>query len=131
MLVVDASCLFEVVADTPRADVIRHRLAADTEHAAPEVIDVEVLGVVRAQYLKGALDETAAGQAVADLHDWPGERFAHRWMLDRVWQLRATVRGWDAFYVALAEAMNATLLTMDARLARAPGPLCRIEVVEQ
>ncbi|BBX49596.1 hypothetical protein GCM10009645_00290 [Mycolicibacterium poriferae] len=129
MLVVDASCLFEVVADTPRSRTIAERLASDTDHAAPEVIDVEVLGVIRAQYLRGALDETAAGQAVTDLRDWPGERFAHRWMLDRVWQLRASVRGWDAFYVTLAEAMDATLVTMDTRLARAPGPQCRIEVL--
>jgi len=129
MLVVDASCLFEVVADTPRSRTIAERLASDTDHAAPEVIDVEVLGVIRAQYLRGALDETAAGQAVTDLRDWPGERFAHRWMLDRVRQLRASVRGWDAFYVTLAEAMDATLVTMDTRLARAPGPQCRIEVL--
>lgn len=129
MLVVDASCLFEVLADTPRAPSVAARLAADPDHAAPEVIDVEVLGVIRAQYLKGALDETAAGQAVADLRDWPGERFSHRWMLDRVWQLRASVRGWDAFYVTLAEAMEAPLLTMDGRLARAHGPKCRIEVI--
>jgi predicted nucleic acid-binding protein len=129
MLVVDASCLFEVVADTPRSPEVAARLAADTDQVAPEVIDIEVLGVIRAQYLRGALDETAAGQAVADLRDWPGERFNHRWMLDRVWQLRASVRGWDAFYVTLAEAMDATLLTMDSRLARAHGPLCRIEVV--
>ena len=129
MLVVDASCLFEVVADTPRSRTIAERLASDTDHAAPEGIDVEVLGVIRAQYLRGALDETAAGQAVTDLRDWPGERFAHRWMLDRVWQLRASVRGWDAFYVTLAEAMDATLVTMDTRLARAPGPQCRIEVL--
>lgn len=51
-------------------------------------------------------------------------------MLDRVWQLRDTVRGWDAFYVVLAEAMNATLLTMDSRLTRASGPRCRIETIE-
>ncbi|MBX7433982.1 type II toxin-antitoxin system VapC family toxin [Mycobacterium sp. Y57] len=130
MLVVDASCLFEVVADTARAGRVAARLAADADQVAPEVIDVEVLGVIRAQYLGGALDRTAAGQAVADLRDWPGERFAHRWMLDRVWELRASVRGWDAFYVTLAEAMDATLLTMDSRLARARGPRCRIEVVE-
>lgn len=130
MLVVDASCLFEVVADTPRSPQVAARLAADNDQVAPEVIDVEVLGVIRAQYLRGALDETAAAQAVADLRDWPGERFAHRWMLDRVWQLRASVRGWDAFYVTLAEAMDATLLTMDGRLARAHGPQCRIEVID-
>jgi predicted nucleic acid-binding protein len=89
MLVVDASCLFEVVADTPRAGAIAARLAADVDQAAPHVIDVEVIGVIRAQYLKGRLDGTAAGQAVADLRDWPGERFGHRWLLERAWGLRA------------------------------------------
>lgn len=129
MLVVDASCLFEVVADTPRAAGIAARLAADPDHAAPHIIDVEVLGVIRAHYLRGHLDGTAAGQALADLRDWPGQRVGHRLLLDRVWELRETVRGWDAFYVALAEAFGATLVTMDARLARAPGPSCPIEVL--
>ena len=129
MLVVDASCLFEVVADTPRADVLAARLALDTDHAAPHVIDVEVMSVIRAQYLRGRLDSTAAGQAVADLRDWPGERVGHRLLLDRAWELRDSVRGWDAFYVALAEAFDATLLTMDERLSRAHGPTCRIEVL--
>lgn len=129
MLVVDASCLFEVVADTPRSGEIASRLVVDVDQVAPEVIDVEVMGVVRAHHLRGQLDGTAAGQAVADLRDWPGERFGHRRLLDRAWQLRDSVRGWDAFYVALAEAFGATLLTLDARLARAPGPTCRIEVL--
>ena len=129
MLVVDASCLFEVVADTPRSTEIATRLGADADQVAPHVIDVEVVGVIRAQYLRGRLDGTAASQAVADLREWPGERFGHRWLLDRVWQLRDSVRGWDAFYVALAEAFDATLLTLDARLARAYGPVCRIEVL--
>lgn len=129
MLVVDASCLFEVVADTPRASEIAQRLAADTDHAAPEVVDVEVFGVIRAQHLRGRLDRTAARQAVTDLRDWPGERVAHRWLLERAWDLRDSMRGWDAFYVALAEAFDATLLTLDARLTRAHGPTCRIEVV--
>ncbi|MGH3562212.1 MAG: type II toxin-antitoxin system VapC family toxin [Mycobacterium sp.] len=129
MLVIDASCLFEVVADTPRANEIAVRLSGDVDQVAPHVIDVEVMGVIRAQHLRGRLDGTAAAQAVADLRNWPGERFGHRWLLERAWQLRNSVRGWDAFYVALAEAFDATLLTLDARLARAPGPTCRIEVL--
>lgn len=129
MLVVDASCLFEVVADTPRASEIAALLAADTEQAAPEVIDVEVLGVIRAQHLRGHLDGTAASQAVIDLRDWPGDRYGHRLLLERAWQLRDSVRGWDAVYVALAEALDATLLTLDARLARAHGPRCIVQVV--
>ena len=130
MLVVDASCLFEVVADTPRSGDIAARLAADVEQAAPHVIDVEVLSVIRVQHLRGRLDSTGASQAVADLRDWPGERVGHRWLLERAWQLRNSVRGWDAFYVAVAEAFEATLLTLDARLARAHGLTCRIEVLD-
>lgn len=129
MLVVDASCLFEVVADTPRARAIAARLAADIDQIAPHVIDVEVMGVIRGQHLRGRLDRTAAQQAVTDLRDWPGERVGHGWLLERAWQLRDSVRGGDAFYVALAEAFDATLLTMDGRLARADGPTCRIDVL--
>ena len=129
MLVVDASCLVEVVTDTPRSNHIATRLASDGDHAAPSAIDVEVMGVIRALHLRGRLDQTAADQAVADLRDWPGERYGHRWLLDRAWELRHSVRGWDAFYVALAEALDATLVTLDARLAKAHGPRCRIEVM--
>ncbi len=131
MLVVDASCLYEVVADTPHAEAIRQHLAADPDHAAPHVIDAEVLGVIRRHHLTGALDPTAAAQAVDDLADWPGERYGHRALLARAWELRAAVRSWDALYVALAEALNATLLTTDVRLAAAPGPQCPIDVVRR
>lgn len=129
MLVVDASCLYEVVADTSRADGVRARLAADPEHAAPAVLDVEVVSVIRRDHLRGRLDATSAAQAVADLRDWPGERFSHQPLLERVWELRGAVRAWDGFYVALAEALEATLVTSDARLAAAAGPRCRMEVL--
>ncbi|MGQ0623641.1 MAG: type II toxin-antitoxin system VapC family toxin [Sporichthyaceae bacterium] len=129
MLVVDASVLFEVVTDTPRAEALRTRLAAEPQHAAPHIIDIEVFGVIRREYLRGGLDATAAQLALADLRDWPGRRFSHRPLLDRAWELRATVRGWDAAYVALAEALGATLLTTDLRLGAAAGPRCRIEAV--
>ena len=129
MLIVDASCLYEVVADTARANDVRERLASDTDHAAPSVIDVEVISVIRRDRLLGRLDATSAGQAVEDLRDWPGERFAHQPLLDRVWELKGSIRAWDAFYVALAEVLGATLVTSDLRLAAAAGPRCEIEVV--
>jgi predicted nucleic acid-binding protein len=129
MLVVDAGALFEVVAGTPAAPAIRARLEEDEEQFAPHLIDVEVFGVVRKYHDLGALDGTAARQAVDDLRDWPGERTPHRPLLERAWQLRATVRGPDAMYVALAEALEATLVTTDARLARAPGPRCSFAVI--
>ncbi len=127
MLVVDASCLYEVVADAERAEEVRDRLARDDEQAAPHVIDAEVLGIVRRDHLLGRLDATAARQALEDARDWPGDRFSHRPLVERAWELRHNVRSWDALYVALAEALDATLLTLDAQLARAPGIACRIE----
>lgn len=129
MLVVDASCLYEVVADGARANRVRARLASDPDHAAPSVIDVEVVSVIRRDHLLGRLDRTSAAQAVEDLRDWPGERFAHQPLLDRVWELRGSIRSWDGFYVALAEALEATLITSDARLAAAPGPRCAMDIV--
>lgn len=129
MLVVDASCLYEVVADGTLAEGVRRRLSADADHAAPHIVDVEVVSVIRQDHQLGRLDQTAAAQAVEDLREWPGERFGHQPLLVRIWELGATVRGWDAAYVALAEALGATLLTLDARLAAALGQRCRIDVV--
>ncbi len=129
MLVVDASCLCEVLIGGPGAEAIRQRLAADVDQLAPHIVDVEVFGVVRREHLRGSLDRTAAAQAIGDLVAWPGERVGHRPLLARAWQLRETVRGWDAMYVALAEALGAVLVTTDRRLAAATGPRCRIETI--
>jgi predicted nucleic acid-binding protein len=130
MLIVDAAALFEVVTNTRVGSLIRDRLSREPELAAPHVIDVEVLGVIRRDRILGLLDPTAAQQAIDDLWAWPGERFEHRALLHRAWELRDNVRGWDAFYVALAEALNGTLLTLDGRLSRAPGVRCAVEVID-
>jgi predicted nucleic acid-binding protein len=129
MLIVDASCLFEALTAGSTAQTVRSRLEGDDNLAAPHIIDVEVFGIIRKTYLLGDLDSTAASQAVEDLRLWSGERFAHGALLGRAWELRHAVRGWDAMYVALAEALDGTLLTTDQRLARAIGPRCSIEVV--
>ena len=129
MLVVDASCLCEVVIGGTGAEAIRARLSADRDLAAPHIVDVEVFGVIRREHLRGQLDRTEAAQAVEDLQAWPGERYGHRLLLPRAWDLRDTVRGWDAMYVALAEALDAVLITTDRRLAAATGPTCPIETV--
>lgn len=129
MLVVDASCLFEVLTRTRRAAAVDRWLAASDDHVAPHVIDVEVFGVIRREHLRGHLDRTEAAQALEDLDAWPAERFPHGPLLSRAWELRDSVRGWDAMYVALAEALEAVLITTDRRLAATTGPSCRIEVV--
>lgn len=129
MLIVDASCLYEVVADAALSEEVRSRLAADTAQAAPHVIDAEVLGIVRRDHHLGRLDATSALQAVDDLRTWPGRRFGHRSLLERAWELRENVRTWDALYVALAEALDATLITLDRRLGKVPGFDCAVEVI--
>ncbi len=131
MLVVDAGCIYEVLARTPAAEPIRQRMVADRDHAAPHLVDVEVLGVIRRHFFAGLLDATAAFLAVEGLRDWPAERYGHRPLLLRAWELRANVRGWDAMYVALAEALQATLITTDARLANVPGIRCSVEMPAQ
>ena len=128
MLIVDASCLFEVVADAASAETVRTHLIEDQDHAAPHLVDAEVLSVVRRHHLAGHLDATAARQAIDDLRDWPGERVGHRGLLERAWELRDRVRPWDGLYVALAEAFEARLLTLDRRLARVRGFRCDVIV---
>jgi predicted nucleic acid-binding protein len=129
MLIVDASCLYELVTFGSLAERVQDRIAADPGRAAPHVIDVEVLSVIRREYLTGRLDRTAAHIAVQNLRDWPVERFGHRFLLERAWDLRENVRGWDAFYVALAELVEGTLVTLDGRLSRAAGLRCPIELL--
>jgi len=128
MLVVDASCLAEVVLAGPDAEPVRGRLAGDPEQAAPHLVDAEVLGVVRRAHLRGELDGTAARQAIEDLESWPAARVDHRPLLERAWELRNSLSAPDALYVALAEALDATLLTLDRRLTRAGGTRCLIEL---
>ena len=129
MLVVDASCLYEVVADGTHAEPVRARLRSDPDQAAPHLIDAEVLGIIRRDRLLGRLDATAAAQAIDDLRDWPGDRYGHQLLLARAWDLRDRVRSWDALYVALAEVLGGTLLTLDRRLAAVTGLDCPVEVI--
>ena len=129
MLVIDASVLFEVVADTPEAAAIGVRLLEDSDLHAPHLVDAEVLSVVQRHHRVGRLDTTAATQAVSDLRAWPGRRWAHRELLGRAWDLRHNITAYDALYVALAESLDATLFTLDQRLSNAPGIRCSVEVL--
>lgn len=129
MLVVDASSVSEVLVRRPLAAAVLQRMRADTDHLAPHILDVEVFGVIRKEHLRGTLDTTSATLAVGELRAWKVERFPHGPLLARAWELRDTVRGWDAMYVALAEALDAVLLTTDGRLARARGPRCAFELI--
>lgn len=129
MLVVDASVLAVALADDASdGDAARDRLR-DESLAAPELIDLEVASVLRGQLIAGAIDARRADLALRDLEQMPLQRASHRALLRRCWELRDNLTTYDASYVALAEALEVPLLTGDQRVARAPGPRCRIEVL--
>ena len=129
MLVVDASVLVVALGDDGKdGDSARARLRGELL-AAPELIDVEVVSVLRGRLRDGALDPRRAALALADLIDLPIQRARHVTLVSRCWELRNNVTPYDAAYVALAEALDCTLLTSDSRLAAAPGPRCVIEVL--
>ena len=129
MLVVDASVIAPAVADG--GDLgrrFRDRLRGE-RLAAPDLLRVEVLSVIRRQAARRALSPRRAEEAVTDLLDLPVSVFPTAPLLRRVWELWGNVSACDACYLALAEALEATLLTADARLAAVPGGRCRVEVV--
>lgn len=128
MLVIDASVLaVALINDGPDGDALRQRLRGE-QLAAPALIDLEVVLVWRGMARGGHLDAQRVGLALDDLRDLPVQRVEHTPLLPRCWELRDNLTVYDAAYVALAEALQAPLLTGDRRLAKATGPRCVIEV---
>lgn len=129
MIVVDASVVATALLDDgDDGAAVRRRLAGE-RLAAPELLDLEVLSVVRRLSAAGAVSPERAAQAVDDLADLPLRRAAHRPLLARAWELRHNLTPYDAAYVALAEELGVSLLTGDQRLAAAPGPRCPVELL--
>lgn len=130
MIVLDASAAVEVLLQTAVGAPLAGRLLAPGESLhAPHLLDIEVTQVLRRFAARGELSDPRAREALRDLADLPVERYPHEILLPRVWALRENLTAYDAVYVALAEALGATLLTRDARILRAPGHQARIEVV--
>ena len=130
MIVVDASALIEVLRRTPAAQAVERRLFEPglTLHA-PHLIDIEVAQVIRRHAARDEVDEARARAALADLTDFPLRRYPHDFLLPRIWALRDNLTAYDAAYVALAETLDAPLLTRDRRLAGATGHHARVELV--
>ena len=130
MIVVDASALLEVLLLTPAAKAVEDRLFAphQTLHA-PHLLDVEIAQVIRRYAANGDIDDERGRMALADLADLPLRRYPHDFLLPRIWDLRNNLTAYDAAYVALAEALDAPLLTRDRRLAAAAGHHAQIELV--
>lgn len=122
-VVVDASA---VVALVGAGDLRREVMSAleGRELATTQHMVVEAVSALRRQVAAGRLAPDVARLMLADLVALDVERFAFEPLLPRVWELRENVTPYDAAYVALAEVLDAPLLTLDVRLRTAPGPRC-------
>jgi predicted nucleic acid-binding protein len=129
VIVLDASVLVELLLGTGTGRSVARRIA-DPELGlhVPHLVDVEVAHVLRRYVRDGDLDAASAEAALQDLRDLDLVRHPHEPLLDRVWTLRDRLTAYDAVYVALAEGLDAVLLTCDRKLARAPGMRARVEL---
>jgi predicted nucleic acid-binding protein len=131
VIVVDASVLAPALAyDTPQGEAARGRLGREEYLSAPEIVDLEVAAVWRRALRAERLDGERAQQALDDLAALRLVRMPHQPLIERIWELRHNITPYDAAYVALAEALDATLLTADRRLSRAPSLRCQAELLE-
>jgi predicted nucleic acid-binding protein len=119
-VVIDASAAVEYLLQTGLGLRVAS-LIENTDVTAPELLDAEVLAVLRREVLAGRLGEQRATEAVSDLRDWDVERLPHKALLDDAWRLRGHVTAYDALYVSAARARSAALVTADGPLSRAPG----------
>jgi predicted nucleic acid-binding protein len=129
MIVVDASAMASMLVYVDeRGRKARAVLGRDVEWAAPEHWKAEVFSAMRGLALGRKITEEQAVRAISRLPVLGVDHVSLDGLLPRMWQLRAAISGYDAAYVALAEARNITLVTSDARLARAATAYCRVEV---
>lgn len=129
MIVVDAGVIVTALADDGEDGDRVRALLRDQRLAAPHLLDLEVVSSWRRLAAAGAVDDRRARLALEDLRTLRLERVAHRPLLPRCWELRGNLTVYDAAYVALAELLDATLLTADARLAGAPGIRCDVDLI--
>jgi predicted nucleic acid-binding protein len=129
--VVDASALLELLLGTERAEQIGESLlqAEESVHA-PHLIDIEIVQALRRLVKLKLLDSGRAEQALEDLASLVIVRHVHASLLARIWELREAVSAYDGAYLAVAEALNAPLLTCDRRLAQSHGHNVQIELVK-
>ena len=130
VIVLDASVVIEILLQSQSGRRIQESVLDSSESRhAPHLLVIEVAQVVRRYWLAGEFDLRRGEQMLEDLADMPIELHPHTLLLPRIWEFRSNLTAYDAAYVALAEALGATLLTRDEGLAAAPAPGAVIELV--
>jgi predicted nucleic acid-binding protein len=130
VIVVDASAIVDILLRVPSADAIAYRLfhSDDTLHA-PHLLDLEVTQVLRRHEARRQAEPARCREALDDLARVALFRHPHDMLLPRIWELRNNLTAYDAAYVALAEMLDAPLLTRDQRLVGSTGHYARIDLV--
>lgn len=126
VVVIDSSALVALLVDAGSAGEWVSSTVTGATLAAPALVLFETSNILRRHQLAGVLDATQASLAHQDLLALPMDLWPYMPLAERVWELRRNVTSYDGSYVALAELLEAPLVTLDARLANAPGPRCEI-----
>jgi predicted nucleic acid-binding protein len=122
--VIDSSVILAALVGTDAQSAWALEQLGQTPLAAPYLVHVEIANRLRKLVFEGKLSSDAATLAHSEAVELPIELFPYVALAERVWSLRANVSAYDAWYVALAELLEAPLLTLDHRLVRADGPRC-------
>jgi len=126
--VVDASVLVAALVDSGKDGVWSEQVIAGGFLVAPHLAIVECLNILRRLELAGQVGQLEAAAAQRNLYELEIELMPIRPFEDRIWQLRQNLTSYDAWYVAVAEAMDLPLATLDRRLAGATGPRCEFSL---
>lgn len=130
MIVLDASAVVELVLATATGQRLAWRLRSSRVRAqAPHLLSVEVMNALRRLLAAGAVAEPPTRMALIRLRTLDVRRWEHEPLVGRAWQLREILTPYDAMYVALAEVLDAPLLTTDGRLARSTGHRAAVELI--
>jgi predicted nucleic acid-binding protein len=130
VIVVDASALTELLLQTPVGTRVEARLFRDgDDFHAPHLLDVEVVQALRRLGRAGEVHPDRLAEAIADLTAFDLLRHPHVDLLGRAWELRNNTTAYDAVYLALAEALDAPLVTCDGPLGAVPGHGAQVEVI--
>jgi predicted nucleic acid-binding protein len=130
-VVCDATALVALLLDDgPDGRWVTGALAG-AELVAPSLVTFEAANIIRRLEVAALVSPDQSAQAHGDLLDLPIELWPYEILAARAWELRRNLSSYDASYVAVAEAVGATLVTLDRRIARAPGPRCRVDTPAQ
>lgn len=128
MIVLDASVVVAALVDSGHDGQWAESLVTDGALAAPELMLAEATNILRRLEQSGQVSRLEANSAQRDLSRLELNLFPFAPFAGRVWALRDNLTAYDAWYVALAEALGCPLATLDRKLGRSTGPVCEIMV---